>query len=50
VEWFIGQAVSELQLSWSFVAPVVEAHGEHLRAVAREAASVRAVTGPGPVG
>jgi len=50
VEWFIGQAVRELQLSWSLIAPVVEAHGAHLRAVARESAPVRAVTGPGPVG
>jgi hypothetical protein len=50
VEWFIGQAVRELQLSWSLIAPVVEAHGAHLRAVARESAPVRGVTGPGPVG
>jgi hypothetical protein len=37
-EWFIGQAVTELQLPWAVVAPVVEAQGRHLLAVAREAA------------
>lgn len=40
-EWFIGQAVHELQLPWALVAPVVDAHGDHLVAVAREAAANR---------
>lgn len=36
-EWFIGQGVRELNLPWALVAPVVAAHGEHLRSVARGA-------------
>ena len=41
LEWFIGQAVRELQLPWQLVAPVVEAHAQHLVAVAREASASR---------
>lgn len=37
VEWFIGQAVTELHLPWAIVAPVAEAHGQHLRDVAQAA-------------
>ncbi|MFM7137278.1 MAG: hypothetical protein ACKO1M_09465 [Planctomycetota bacterium] len=42
VEWFIGQAVNELRLPWALVAPVGDAHRQHLLAVAREIASARA--------
>lgn len=40
-EWFIGQGLSELQLPWALVAPVAEAHAQHLVAVAREVAAAR---------
>ena len=41
LEWFIGQAASELRLPWALVAPAVEAHCQHLQAVAREAVAAR---------
>jgi len=42
IDWFLGQAVSELHLPWALIAPVVEAFGRHLTAIAREVTSVRA--------
>jgi len=38
VEWFLGQAISELGLPWMLVMPVVDAYGEQLARVACEAA------------
>jgi len=51
LEWFIGQAASELLLPWALVASVVEAHCQHLQGVTREVAAARALgraRGPDP--